>query len=216
MLIACWSSKGGAGTTVVAAALARLAADREEGGALLADLAGDAPVVLGLTDPAGPGLAGWLAAGSRAPVDALGRLEVAVSPRLGLLARGDGPLADGGRADVLAALLAADPRPTVADCGTAPVGAALAVAVHATRSMLVTRACFLALRRATIAPLRASEVVLLTEPGRSLTRRDVEDCLALPVIAEIDVDPAVARAVDAGLLATRLPRGLIRELRRAA
>ena len=59
-------------------------------------------------------------------------------------------------------------------------------------------------------------MVLLTEPGRSLTRVDVEDCVGAPVVAEVSVDPAVARAVDAGLLASRLPRGLAKELRRAA
>ena len=117
---------------------------------------------------------------------------------------------------MLTALLAADARPVVADCGAEPDGAALAVAAGATRSVLVTRACFLSLRRALSAPLRPSEIVLLTEPGRSLSRLDVEDCIGAPVVAEVAVDPTVARAVDAGLLATRLPRTLVRELGRAA
>jgi MinD-like ATPase involved in chromosome partitioning or flagellar assembly len=216
MLVACWSSKGGAGTTVVAASLALLLARRDPGGALLVDLAGDAPAVLGLPEPASPGLAGWLAAGSDVPPDALGRLEAATAEdRLRLLPRGEGPLA-ADRADVLGHLLATDPRSVVADCGADLVGAPLAVAAGATRSILVTRPCFLALRRALTAPLRPSEVVLLTEPGRSLTRLDVEDCVGAPVVAEVAVDPAVARAVDAGLLATRLPRSFARDLSRAA
>jgi hypothetical protein len=36
------------------------------------------------------------------------------------------------------------------------------------------------------------------------------------VRAEVDVEPAVARAVDAGLLAVRLPRALAHGLRHAA
>jgi hypothetical protein len=36
------------------------------------------------------------------------------------------------------------------------------------------------------------------------------------VQAEVDVDPTIARAVDAGLLASRLPRALSRPLRTAA
>ena len=76
MLVACWSSKGGAGTTVVAATLALLLGRRRPDGALLADLAGDAPPALGLADPETPGLAGWLAAGPDVPPDALHRLEV--------------------------------------------------------------------------------------------------------------------------------------------
>jgi hypothetical protein len=182
---------------------------------VLADLAGDAPAALGLPEPAGPGLAGWLAAGPDVPPDALARLEVPAEGALTLLPRGDGEL-DAERADVLAALLTADPRPVVADCGADPQGAARTLAAGATRSILVTRACFLSLRRALTAPVRPSEVVLLTEPGRSLTRLDVEDCIGAPVVAEVAVDPSVARAVDAGLLATRLPRSLARELGRAA
>ena len=215
MLVACWSSKGGSGTTVVATTLALLLARQSPTGALLVDLAGDAPAALGRPDPTGPGVAGWLAAGDDVPADALSRLEESVAPGLALLARGPGSLAT-ERADLLAPLLGADPRPVVADCGTDPAGAARAVAAGATRSVLVTRPCFLALRRALTLPLRPSEVILLTEPGRSLTRSDVEGCIGAPVVAEVAVDPLVARAVDAGLLATRLPRGLARELSRAA
>ena len=75
MLIACWAAKGGAGTTVVATALARLLAGGAPGGALLADLAGDVPAVLGLADPAGPGLAAWLAAGEDVPPEPTSRVS---------------------------------------------------------------------------------------------------------------------------------------------
>jgi hypothetical protein len=78
------------------------------------------------------------------------------------------------------------------------------------------RPCYLALRRAQLAPIRPSGVILITEDGRSLTRRDVEEVLGVPVRAEIPNEPAVARAVDAGLLTTRVPRNLERSLRRAA
>jgi len=215
MLIACWSSKGGAGTTVVAASLALLLARRDPAGAVLADLAGDGPAVLGLPEPESPGLAGWLAAGTDVPADALGRLEIPADGGLRVLPRGRGPLT-AERADVLGVLLSADPRPVVVDCGSDPTGAALVIAAGATRSILVTRPCFLSLRRMVAAALRPSEVVLLTEPGRALTRLDVEDCVGAPVIAEVAVDPSIARAVDAGLLASRLPRGLAKDLARAA
>lgn len=215
MLVACWSSKGGAGTTVVAATLAVLLARRSSLGAVIADLAGDVPAVLGIPEPDGPGVAEWLGSGADAPADALSRLERPAGDRLRVLPRGQGAL-DGTHAGVLAALLGSDGRAVVADCGTGPADAALVVAAGATRSVLVTRPCFLSLRRALALPLRPSEVVLLSEPGRALTRADVEDCVGAPVVAEVSVDPQVARAVDAGLLATRLPRGLARELHRAA
>jgi hypothetical protein len=40
--------------------------------------------------------------------------------------------------------------------------------------------------------------------------------LHAPVVAKIDLDPGVARLVDAGLLASRAPRGLTKPLRRVA
>lgn len=215
MLVACWSAKGGAGTTVVASSLALLLARRDPLGSLLVDVAGDVPAALGIAEPEGPGLAGWLAAGTAVPADGLHRLEQPAADGLAVLPRGEGALAP-DRADALAALLAADARPVVVDCGTLQGEVARTLAAAATRSVLVTRPCFLALRRAMAAPIRPSEVVLLAEPGRSLGPGDVEDCLGVPVTAEVAVDPAVARAVDAGLLAVRLPRRLSRELSRAA
>jgi hypothetical protein len=215
VLLACWSSKGGAGTTVVAAALALVHARTRPHGALLADLAGDAPAALGLADLEGPGIAGWLSAGTDVPPDALGRLEHRAGDGLSLLPRGEGELAP-ERADVLVRLLAADSRDVIADCGTDPRGAALTIAAGATRSILVTRACFLGLRRAMSLPLRPSEVVLVNEPGRALGRGDVERCVGAPVVAEVAVDPQVARAVDAGLLTSRLPRTFAKEVSRAA
>ncbi|MGE3619257.1 MAG: hypothetical protein AB7L84_02240 [Acidimicrobiia bacterium] len=206
--------KGGTGTTVVATTLALLAR-RGSGGALLADLAGDAAAALGVAEPPSPGIAGWLAAGSDVPADGLARLEVPVAEGLALLPRGEGPLGT-ERADVLAALLATDGRAVVADCGTDLDGAALAVAGAATRSVLVIRPCFLALRRIRHAVLRPSEVVLVDEPGRALHARDVEDVVGAPIVARVPYDPGVARAVDAGLLSARLPRSLQRELSGAA
>jgi hypothetical protein len=221
----CWSVKGGSGTTVVAAALAVLLARRPGPGALLVDLAGDGPAVLGLAEPDGPGLAGWLAAGSGVPADGLSRIEIAVDEQLGLLPRGIGPLGPLDRAEALADLLTAEPRSVVVDAGLLhwsddsddPAAAAAAVLVaSASSSLLVTRACYLSLRRIVAAPVRPSGVVLVAEAGRALGRRDVEQVVGVDVVAEVLVDPAVARAVDAGLLAGRLPRALERALGRAA
>lgn len=214
MLVACWSVKGGVGTTVVAAALALLLGRRSGPGIVLADLAGDGPAVLGLPEPDGPGLAGWLAAGDDVPADGLARLEVQASPRLALLPRGPGPLLL-DRAAVLASLLDRGPRPVVVDCGTTEQ-VATALVDGAQRSILVIRPCYLALRRAMASSLRPSEVVVIREPGRTLSRHDVESAVGAPVRAEIEADPAVARAVDSGLMAGRLPRSLERGLRHAA
>lgn len=215
MLIACWSAKGGSGTTVVAAALATLLA-RSSTGAVLADLAGDVPAVLGLSEPDGPGIAQWLDAGAAVPADGLSRLEVPAGAGLTMLPAG-GALPDApGRGEVLAALLAADARPVVADCGCAPSGARLAVAAGAGQSLLVLRPCYLALRRAVASPLRPSGVLLIEEDGRAIGKRDIEAALGVPVRAVVAHDKRIARAVDAGLLSARVPALLQRSLRDVA
>jgi hypothetical protein len=227
MLFACWSPKGGSGTTVIACGLAAvLARSGPPAGALLVDLSGDATAVLGVAEPAGPGLAEWLAAGADVSASALARLEVPAGAGLSLLAwRPPGPEWPGergggagfrpgeGRAETLLDALSAEPRAVVVDCGSAGAGAGLALAAGAQESLLVLRPCYLALRRALAAPVRPSGVVLVAEAGRSLGRRDVEDVLGVPVVAEVAVEDAVARAVDAGLLARRVPRPLERALR---
>lgn len=216
MFIACWSPKGGSGTTVVACGLAAVLSRRGGNGALLADLAGDATAVLGVAEPTGPGLAEWLAAGPDVAATALARLEVDAGGGLRMLAwKPSGPdfRPAPGRADALLAALGAEARPVVADCGSAASGAGLALAAGAPTSLLVLRPCYLALRRALAAPVRPSGVVLMAEPNRSLGRRDVEEVLGVPVVAEVAVEVAVARAVDAGLLARRVPRPLERALR---
>jgi hypothetical protein len=82
--------------------------------------------------------------------------------------------------------------------------------------LLVLRPCYLALRRATSLETRATGIVVVDEPGRALRRRDVEEVTGLPVVAEVPVDPAIARAVDAGLLSCRMPPTLGRALRAVA
>jgi MinD-like ATPase involved in chromosome partitioning or flagellar assembly len=216
VVVCCWSAKGGSGTTVVAVALALVLARRSSVGALLVDLAGDAPAVAGLPDdPSAPGVSDWLREGALVPADGLARLETAIGRELALVPRGDGALRL-DRAHALASVLNADPRPVVVDAGVvAHDPASASVAASAAKSLVVTRPCFLSLRRAIAAPVRPSAVVLAVEDGRALAARDVEAALGVPVCAEVSVTPQVARAVDAGVLVARLPRSLERELRDA-
>jgi hypothetical protein len=76
------------------------------------------------------------------------------------------------------------------------------------RNILVTRHCYLALRRTVALHLPIDGIVTIHEPGRALSDRDVEGAVGAPVIASLPWDPMVARAIDAGLLATRPPASL--------
>lgn len=221
MVTLCWAAKGGSGTTV-ATALFALESQRR---ALLVDLAGEAPTVLGLAEPDRPGVVDWL--------------------------RGDGgssQLADlvvdvGAATVLLPCSLAADPTATMAldpietarwarlvawltawahehegdvwiDAGTGAPPTALVELVD--RRWLVTRPCYLSVRRAARAATKPSGVVAIVEEGRTLGTRDIEAALGAPVVAMLPIDPKVARAVDAGLLVSRAPFAVRREIRRLA
>ncbi len=218
MLICCWSVKGGVGTTVVSALLALHHSRDPATGAVLVDLQGDGAAALGAAPPDGPGLAEWLAAGDDVPPEAVTRLESEVRPGLAVLGRGTGELSPLERLELVAAELAVARRTAVVDAGvlTAAGPASRLLAAAADRSILVLRPCYLALQRASDLLVRPSGVILVAEAGRVLDADDVERVVGAPVVCELAVDPAVARAVDAGLLTARLPRGIDRALGHAA
>ena len=216
MLIALWSPKGGSGTSVFAAACSLVLA-RHCDGVRLADLDGDQPAIFGLGADPPTGLADWLAAGPEAPTEALERLTVEATTEIALLPRGSAerslaPVAAAEAGAALGVALRDGPAPTVVDLGAAVAPAARALLEIADASAVVVRGCYLALRRAVHAPglARSSGVVLVDEAGRSLGAREVADVLDRRVLARVPVRAAIARAVDAGILAPRLPDALAR------
>lgn len=214
-LLAFWSPKGGSGTSVTAAACAVHAA-RTIGPVRLVDLRGDQPAVLGLGADPETGVADWLAVGPTAPTDALDRLGVEVAPSLSLLPKGrlGSVLEPAIAAETGAALAVAlrDGPLTIVDIGVPDTAVARAVLEVSDVSLLVIRECYLALRRASQCPgvARSFGIVVLQEPGRSLGPADVGQVLGRPVVARIPTRAAIARAVDAGVLANRLPEPLSR------
>lgn len=215
MFDVCWSVKGGSGTSVVAVTLAllltRSAADPT---VRLIDFGGDTAAVVGTGEPASEGITDWFASTSAAA--ALDDLAVEVAPGLSLIPRGYAriPEPDDPRWGDLAVYLAQHPGSVVIDAG--PLRPPPATLTDRGRSIMVIRPCYLALRRVATMLARPDQVVLVDEPGRALHRRDVEAVLGRRVDAHLELDPAVARAVDAGLLAGRLPAVLASGLRRVA
>ncbi len=208
-MFVCWAAKGGSGTTVVSCGLAMQLA-RHHGACTLIDLAGDAPAALGLSPDSVLGVGDWLGSPTATPA-ALEQLAVEANDSLRVIPCGRHvPAIDGRSAQRLLAAAGAISGSVVFDAGT---GAPADELLHGVTSLLVTRACFVALRRATTTAARIDGVVLLNEPGRALTSRDVEHALSAPVLADVAYDPAVARAVDAGLMLARLPRPMASSLR---
>lgn len=215
MLYAIWSSKGGSGASVIVAATAVALARR--GGGRLADLAGDQPAIFTMADDPTTGLADWLATGSEAPTEALDRWAVQVAPGIALLPRGgfNAPAdwaGDAAAGAALAVALRTGGTHTLVDVGVPTTPAARALVEVSDASVMVTRSCYLALRRAVRDDLlpRAAGVVLVEEAGRALGKREVADVLHRPVLAHVDVRPSIARAVDAGVVAQRVPADLFR------
>lgn len=198
MLTIFLSPKGGSGTTVIAAAHA-LAAAANNGRSVLVDLCGDAPAVLGMAEPDAPGVNDWLAenhTAGAADLLALGTAQGAVL----VIHRGARYVNGAPRWESLLAAVGEWDFPVIVDAGTHFIPDSLRGG--ADRTYMVTRQCYLALRRATRLP-RADGVVLVKEPGRVLTPKDVESVLGTGVVATVPVDPSIARAVDAGVLPQR-------------
>ncbi|MEA2825692.1 MAG: hypothetical protein QOG43_131 [Actinomycetota bacterium] len=73
---------------------------------------------------------------------------------------------------------------------------------HSGAVLVVVRNDYLSLRRALNSPQTTVGIILVNETHRSLSRTDIEDVLPHPILAEVRVDPSIARSVDAGLVAT--------------
>ena len=205
MPITCvYSHKGGQGVTSIAAATATLITDRHHH-TLLIDTGHDAAAVLGEREPSGPGLTDYLADTTITLAD----ITTSVTEGFDLIHVGDEPrlfdtstygLVTGGldHYDHVIIDIAPDAHQWTR---------------HANISVLVTRPCYLALRHATGHTRRPDHVVVVNEPGRTLNFADIAAVTGTPVTAATCYDPIIARAIDAGILATRIPRSLARDLK---
>ncbi len=223
MITLCHAAKGGSGTTIVAC----LRAIESPGPVLLVDLEGDVPGMLGLPEPERPGVIDWLA--SSAPIAHLDDLLIEVTPNATLL-----PASGVGTRSSTRSAIAGSPTERwdelivwftewghdsggaiVVDAGTTSLP--VTFVEQCPSRWLITRACYLSLKRATRLPVAPTGIVLVEEPGRALKHRDIEASVRAPIIATIPWDIRVARSIDTGLLgARRLPRAVHRSLRGVA
>ena len=221
MVTLCWAVKGGSGTTVVTSTLA-LESTRP---ALLVDLDGEIDTVLGLPEPDRPGVIDWLLGDG--PPTQLDDLLIDIDDTTFLL-----PCRLGGTTtSTTAGSTASMPSPerwaillnwfaeweahaggeVWIDAGTGTPATALASGIE--QRWLVSRACYLSLRRAARSPIRPTGVLFVSGHGRQLRPKDVERSVGAPIVATIAEDPRIARAVDSGLLASRPPLIIRKSLR---
>ena len=177
MVTLCWAAKGGSGTTVVAASFALNSTHPS----LLVDLDGELPAALGLPEPDRPGVAEWLATDT--PTDQLEDLLIDIAPHRWLLPWRSGAnwanrtapsieptaLRWGQLGDWLNDSTRQRGYDITIDAGTGQPPPPL-VERRVDRSLLVTRPCYLALRRAVRGDTRPTGVVLVADAGRALSR----------------------------------------------
>lgn len=212
MLHTMWSVKGGSGVSVTVAATAATFA-REQDRSLVVDLRGDQPAVLGVAEPRGPGVRDWLASAD-ASADALDRLLIDVGQGVWLLPSGTATDWPEDRPAQLVQALARMRCEVVIDAGVIdgpdladqPLLTLGRVLAASGRSLMVVRSCYLAIRRAVTTGSVADGLVVIVEPGRSVSAREVSSALHTPLVATVMVDPAVARWVDSGQLLRRTHR----------
>jgi hypothetical protein len=205
-IVLMWGSKGGAGTSVTAAA----AALHETKPVLLVDLDGDAATILG-TVRSPIGARDWLAHNN---VEAARLIELVdyIDDTTSLLSAGNGGdvrYANPQRVEQLADWIAEQPGIIIIDAGTGTPPKALVDI--ADRNVMVTRADYLALSNPQVVASNPDEIVLVNEPGRAFDRRDIERAIKAPVNTVVEHDPVVARSVDAGMFLGN--RGLERATR---
>ena len=199
------SPKGGTGTSVVAASLAIVSSSSSP--TLLVDLAGDQAAILGLPQPP-IGLSDWANGMTYRDFDEIISL---CHDNLYLAPTGtfDFETLNANAWDKLLRALSlkhSEGYNIIVDLGRADIPLALRKIVDT--CYLVTRPCYLALRRAVDLETAFSGVIVVNEPDRVLTSRDVESVLKLKCVAEIPYTSEISRRVDSGLLKSRLPMTL--------
>jgi len=194
-VISCWSVKGGSGTSVVAALLAVASARLER--TVLIDADGDQPAIFGVPSPV-TGFRDWWQSG--VDDEALQRLGLDISPSLSLIPAGSGLPNDKRDFAGIRGVR------TIVDAGTVRDDFGGQLIDNSTKSFLVLRPCYLAARRATSSSLRIDGMIVIEEQGRSLRPKDLADVVGAPVVATLPWDPSLARLIDAGRLANRVPR----------
>jgi len=206
-----FSVKGGVGVSTVTALVALAHAGRATTTTIV-DTCGDQPALLGIAEPDGPGIREWAATPGR-PDDALDRISIQATPDLAVIPAGAAAWPHAGSAGELASALQRRPEQVFIDAGLTGRDPYLNELLrHSSERLLVLRCCSLTLRAIGTLDPEPTGVVLIRERGRALGPGDVENVSGAPVVAEVSLDIAVARCIDAGLVTSRVPRALLRSL----
>jgi MinD superfamily P-loop ATPase len=205
MLIILSSPKGGSGTSVVTASLAIVSSSSTP--TLLVDLAGDQAAIMGLPEPP-VGINDWTNGMTHREFD---EILIACNDNLQLAPFGSSAVeifSTSAWGNLARELMQRESNGVniIIDFGQGDLP--LAFNKLADMHFMVTRPCYLSLRRAVNIEQKFSGVIVVQEHDRVLTTSDVESVMKLKCVAEVPYSSEISRRVDSGLLISRLPAPL--------
>ena len=202
MLIILSSPKGGSGTSVVTASLAIVSSSSTP--TLLVDLAGDQAAIMGLPEPP-VGINDWTNGMTHREFD---EILIACNDNLQLAPFGSSAVeifSTSAWGNLARELMQRESNGVniIIDFGQGDLP--LAFNKLTDMHFMVTRPCYLSLRRAVNIEQKFSGVIVVQEHDRVLTTSDVESVMKLKCVAEVPYSSEISRRVDSGLLKSRLP-----------
>ena len=218
MITAMWALKGGQGvSTTTALTAVGASVDRP---ALLVDLCGDQSSLFRMGHGQ-EGIAEWST--GRHDARELRHQAVHVTDTLRLLPRGRGPIDPTRAEELLEWLIIAHPdEPVIADAGTLEPESGGEARDHRLRliaaqvagvSILVTKPCYLALRRCGPNTVSPTGVVMVADMRRALGPVDIEQATGAPVLVTVPYDSGIAMAADGGAMAQEAWKEPVEQLR---
>jgi len=199
------SPKGGSGTSVVAASLAIVSSSSIP--TLLVDLAGDQSAIMGLPEPP-VGLNDWANGMTHREFE---EILITCNDNLHLAPSGSSAIeifSTGAWGNLARELMQRESNGVNIIIDFGRVELPLAFQKLACTHYMVTRPCYLSLRRAVNIEQKFSGVIVVQEHDRVLTTSDIESVLKLKCVAEVPHSSEISRRVDSGLLKSRLPASL--------
>lgn len=196
-MIVVWGVKGGAGVTVVTALLAMGHTEPVVATSFDHDLSH----VFGRSNaPGAAGLTEWTNSSQDVDASAVRSLLVDVDDRVKILPVGQQtigrrPVADLGENN---SALIVDGGIASDAYNTERIDQLFDCADVAELSLMVIRPCYLSLERAGSQLPRCDGLIVVRERWQAIKATDIEGVFGLPVLATLDVEPALARLVDEG------------------
>lgn len=224
MLITVFSPKGGSGTTTCAALIAKSFSQQFSIPTVLIDAYdGDVETVVGVDSESEYGFIQWTEA-KDPTANNLARIATSISDNFSFVSyssvkndKYNAPAPSQSiqeknqKAAQLVEALSNNESNYVIDIGTNVNESTNAIIEASDIVVMVIKGCYISLNRASSHPYSSSadSVIVLSEPGRTITSKQICDVLRIKCVIEIEARRDFAKCIDAGILIFRTPKNMI-------